>query len=116
MELAQKAVDLSPKEASYQNTLGVAQYRAGNWLKAIEALSKSEQLEPGSATSFNAFFLAMAHGQNGNKEEARKWHDQAVEWMEKNDPQNDELRRFRAEAEELLGIPNDEKSCGEHCY
>jgi hypothetical protein len=27
-----------------------------------------------------------------------------VEWMDKHDPKNEELRRFRAEAEELLRV------------
>ncbi len=35
---------------------------------------------------------------------ARKWFGQAVQWMEKKQPRNEELRRFRAEAEGLLGI------------
>jgi hypothetical protein len=48
------------------------------------------------------FFLAMAHARMGDKQEARKWFDRAVAWMEKNRPGDDELRRFRAEAEELL--------------
>jgi hypothetical protein len=38
------------------------------------------------------------------KDEARKCYDQAVEWMDKNQPQNEELLRFRAETEELLGV------------
>jgi hypothetical protein len=52
----------------------------------------------------DGFFLTMAHWQLGHKTEARKWYDQAVHWMEKNKPKDDELRRFRAEAEELLQI------------
>ncbi len=39
-----------------------------------------------------------------HKQEARQWYDKAVEWMEKNKPDDQELLRFRAEAEELLGI------------
>ena len=50
------------------------------------------------------FFLAMAHWQLGDKQAARKWYDQAVAWMDKNQPDNVELRRFRSEAEELLKI------------
>ena len=46
----------------------------------------------------------MAHWQLDHKAEARKWYDQAVEWMEKNRPHDEELRRFRAEAKELLEI------------
>ena len=104
VELAKKAVELAPKQGAYWNTLGIAQYRLGNLDAAIEALKKSEELLPGQYFSFNAFFLAMTHWQSDNKEEARKWFDQAVEWMEKNKPQDEELKRFRAEAAELLGV------------
>ena len=62
------------------------------------------------------FFMAMSHRQLGNRDEARKWYDQGVEWMEKNSPNNEELRGFRAEATELLGIEigdeNREAKCG----
>ena len=50
--------------------------------------------------SFDWFLLAMSHWQLGDKEEARTWYDRAVEWMDKNQPENEELRRFRAEAAE----------------
>jgi hypothetical protein len=46
----------------------------------------------------------MAHWQFRERETARKWYDQAVRWMEKNQPKNKELRGFRAEAAELMGI------------
>ena len=46
----------------------------------------------------------MAHWQVGEKEQARKEYRQAVQWMEKHQPQNEELRRFRAEAAKLLGV------------
>jgi hypothetical protein len=46
----------------------------------------------------------MAHWQLERTDEARKLYDKAVERMDKNDPQNEELLRFRAEAVELLGI------------
>ena len=46
----------------------------------------------------------MAHRQQGQKEESRTWYDRAVPWMEKHKPQDEELLRFRVEAEELLGI------------
>ena len=52
----------------------------------------------------NAVFLAMAHWQLGDKELARKQYDQAVQWMEKNQPMNEELKHFRSEAVELLKI------------
>jgi WD40 repeat protein/serine/threonine protein kinase/Tfp pilus assembly protein PilF len=102
LELAKKAVELAPQSCENWNTLGVAQYRAGQWMDAIESLEKSEQLRPGEYFSFNAFFLGLAHWQLDEKDEARKWYDQAVEWMEKNKPNDPELVRFRAEAEELV--------------
>ncbi len=33
-----------------------------------------------------------------------KWFDQDVTWMEKNKPEDEELRRFRTEAAALLGV------------
>ena len=54
--------------------------------------------------SFNAFFLAMAHWRLGEKDKAPQWLGKGVRWMEKNLPDDEELRRFRSEAEELLGV------------
>jgi serine/threonine protein kinase/tetratricopeptide (TPR) repeat protein len=103
VELAKKAVELASKEGNYWNTLGVAHYRGGDCKAAVAALEKSMELRKGG-DSFDWFFLAMAHWQLGDKEEAPKWYDRAVEWMDKNQPANEELRRFRAEAAELLKI------------
>ena len=49
------------------------------------------------------FFLAMAHWQLGEKDKAREWFDKAVKWMDKGKKDDAELKRFRAEAAELLG-------------
>ncbi len=102
LDLARKAVDLSPSDAPCFNTLGVAYYRAGRWEDAIGSLAKAEELAPEKTLAFNGFFLAMAHEKLGHKDEARKWFEQAVEWMEKHAPQTEELLRFRREAEDLL--------------
>jgi tetratricopeptide (TPR) repeat protein len=103
VELAKKAVELAPKEGTLWNTLGVAQYRAGDWKAAIEALSKSMELRNGGDSN-DWFFLAMAHWQLGDKPQARSWFDKAVEWMEKNQPRDEELLRFRDEAAALLEV------------
>jgi tetratricopeptide (TPR) repeat protein len=100
--LAQKAVELEPENGEIWNTLGVAFYRAGDCKAAIEALEKSEELARGKYLAWNAFFLAMAHWKLGEKEHARQRYDQAVSWMEKKRLRDEELLRFRAEAEELL--------------
>jgi tetratricopeptide (TPR) repeat protein len=103
VRFAQKAVELAPAKGNYWNTLGVAHYRAGDWKLAVEALNKSMGLRKGG-DSADWFFLAMSHRQLGEKEKAHKWFDRGVQWMEKNAPQNEELRRFRGEAEQLLGV------------
>jgi tetratricopeptide (TPR) repeat protein len=81
----------------------VGRYRAGDWKAAIEALEKSMKLRQ-DGDSFDWFFRAMAHCHLGRQDEARKWYDKAVDWMEKNQPNDEELSRFRAEARELLGM------------
>jgi tetratricopeptide (TPR) repeat protein len=103
VELAKEALRLTPEESTCLNTLGVAYYRAGDWHKARETLNRSKDLRSGG-DSFDWFFLAMAHWQLGEKDEARTWYDKAVEWMDENKPDDEELIRFRAEAAELLGI------------
>jgi uncharacterized protein HemY len=94
---------LEPKQGAYWNTLGVAQYRMGEWDAAVTALEKSMELGSGH-DSFNLFFLAMAHWHLGQKEKALDWYRQAVEWMNVHSPKDEELLRFRVEAEELLGV------------
>jgi hypothetical protein len=59
--------------------------------------------------SWNWFFLAMAHWRLGEKEKARASFDKAVQWMEMHQPQNEELRRFRNEAAELVGVKEEKK-------
>jgi tetratricopeptide (TPR) repeat protein len=103
VHLAKRAVDLESHDGNSWNTLGVAQYRAGEWQAAIDALGKSMELR-GGGDAWDWFFLAMAHWQLGNKDEARKWYDQGVQWMEKNKPEDEELRRFREEAAKLLKV------------
>ena len=54
--------------------------------------------------SIEWFLLAMAHWQLGDKADAHRWYDKAVARMEKDQPRSEELRRFRAEAAELMKI------------
>jgi tetratricopeptide (TPR) repeat protein len=107
--LAQKAVALAPELRDYWNTLGAAQYRAGSWKAAVAALEKSMALG-GGGSSVDWFFLAMACWQLGEPDKARVWCERAVQSMEKNAPDDDELLRFRAEATELLQLKNEAQS------
>jgi serine/threonine protein kinase/Flp pilus assembly protein TadD len=108
VELARKDAEAMPKDESRWNTLGIAYYRAGDWDAAIAALKQSMQLGD-AGYSHSRFFLAMAHWRRGDKEQARRWYGEAATWLEENWqklPLNAkaELRRFQAEAAELLGI------------
>jgi serine/threonine protein kinase/tetratricopeptide (TPR) repeat protein len=102
-ELAQIVVKKGPNVAAFWNTLGVALYRTGDWNASLAALSKSmEQTGPNSA---DGFFVAMAHWQRGEKENARKWYTAASRWAAKYAPTDQEQARFRAEAAALLKTP-----------
>ena len=79
-ELARKAVELDLRP-SYWNTLGAAQYRAGNFKASLAALEKSMAACKGG-DSFDWFFVAMAHWQLGDKDEAGTWYGRAVAWMD----------------------------------
>jgi len=103
LALARKAVELEPMNGNWRNTLGLAHYRNGAWQDALVELNQSMQLRNGG-TGEDFFFLAMAHWQLNHRDQAHQWYGQAVVWLEKNAAQNEELRRFRAEARELLGI------------
>jgi tetratricopeptide (TPR) repeat protein len=110
VELATKAVELAPAQGTFRNTLGVARYSAGDWKGAIEALTKSQELgSPSPAHDW--LFLAMAEWQLGNQDAARGWYDKASQWINENQttlqgaPENaEELKRFRTEARDVLGI------------
>src|SRR5262249_671433 len=103
LDLAQQAIALAPQDGEAWHTLGVAQYRGSNWQAAVQALNKSVELRSRRDVA-SWLFLAMAHWQLDDKEEARKGYSRAGEWMAKNQPKNEELRRFRAEASQLLEL------------
>jgi serine/threonine protein kinase/Flp pilus assembly protein TadD len=103
VQRAKKATQAEPRNGVFWNTLGMAQYRAGDWKAAVVTLEKSMQFRSGG-DSFDWFFLAMAHWQLGDKEKAVQYFRKAGQWMDKNKPSDAELRRTRAEAAALLGI------------
>jgi tetratricopeptide (TPR) repeat protein len=107
VELAKRATGLVSQNGCVWNTLGIAHYRVGDWNAAIAALEKSMEVYRGrpeaeTLESFSTFFLATAHWQRGDFQTARRWYDKAVQWMDKYQPKDIELRRFRAEADTLV--------------
>jgi serine/threonine protein kinase/tetratricopeptide (TPR) repeat protein len=107
VEAAKRAVQRRATLRDDWLALGIAQYRAGSWQAAVEALTKATEFGQGGDRA-EWFFLAMAHWQLSDKKEGRRRYQQAVEWMEKHQPGNDVLRRFRNEAAQLLGLISSE--------
>jgi tetratricopeptide (TPR) repeat protein len=102
-ECVSRAVEQNPRDANAWTTLGIAAHRMGDHAAAIVALEKAMALK-GDNCTIEQFFLAMAHERLGDKRQAREWFDKATAWMSKTGSQDEDLLRFRAEAEGLLGI------------
>jgi eukaryotic-like serine/threonine-protein kinase len=102
VELARAAVALMPANGLFWNTLGVAQYRAGDWGAAIVALENSMRLQAGGG-AHDWLFLAMARWQLGDAKGAKTWYDRSLTAMKDRASENIELSRFKAEAASLLG-------------
>jgi WD40 repeat protein/Flp pilus assembly protein TadD len=109
MKLSQQAVKLAPAQAIYLNTLGVAQYRAGQYAEAVITLEKSLAVSKGEYAAFDLFFLAMARSKLGQIAQARADFDRAVRWWRDHPNQSaqhsTELDAFRTEAKALLDGP-----------
>jgi Flp pilus assembly protein TadD len=81
---AQAAYRHSPNDG-IRNTLGVAQYRAGNYLDAIGTLGESERASAeGIAAPADMPFLAMAFYKAGKLDEAKKRFNQLAELQARN--------------------------------
>jgi tetratricopeptide (TPR) repeat protein len=103
VELA--AIGTTPTAATEDvwNTLAIGQYRSGDYRAALTTLRHLVRLRP-EEHGVDWFLLALVHWQLGDHDRAVTCYRQAVEWTAKNMPGDDELRLFRAEAAELLGI------------
>jgi hypothetical protein len=53
------------------------------------------------------FFAAQALWKSGKKDKARDAYDRAVAWAGAHAPADEEMRRFRDETAELLGVRAD---------
>ena len=101
VELARKELEKNPKRGSAWTSLGAAYFHAGDWKAAVEALEKAEAH---GDSGNNFFFLAMAHWQLGVRDQAHRWYRRGVEEMRKFAYIDPSPKRWRVEAEELLGI------------
>ena len=106
-DVPRKDVTLSPEERRtlVLRGLGIAYYRAGNWQACIETMAKAEELAlPDQRREW--FYLAMADWQIGQQDDARQLFRSGVDWMQQTMSGNEDLQRSRAEAAQLLGVPN----------
>jgi tetratricopeptide (TPR) repeat protein len=121
--IRETAVREFPKEGAHRTYLIAAHERLGSLLlnagqfdEAVAEFRKALLARERAAADFSdeeplgvwycrdQFILATAYFKLGNKDEARAWYGKAVEWMNKSQPKNEELLRFRAQAAELLDI------------
>jgi serine/threonine protein kinase/tetratricopeptide (TPR) repeat protein len=116
VSMAQIAVRSDPGVARFSTSLGAALYRAGRFREAIQRLNQANDAARRQAASTTVpsqaatwCFLAMAHFQLGQNQEARQWLQKGTGWTEPG-PSTDArhwanrvtLRALRQEAEELL--------------
>jgi len=106
LELTNKLAVAAPKSANYLNTIGVVQYRNGRFSEAVQSLTQSLIASRGSSSAHDLYFLAMAHAKLGDLAKARSSYLEAFRWTRRqlklSAHDADELRRFRAEAEQVL--------------
>jgi len=101
VQLATRATQTEPSNATYWNTLGAARCRAGDPSGAIAALEHSLALTDGG-TAFDHLFLALAHAQLGLHDQAGFWCAQADRWIQQRGANHPELLRLRDEVHARL--------------
>jgi tetratricopeptide (TPR) repeat protein len=103
VEFAERAAKLDPQQPVCWRILGLARYRERDWKGAVAAMQRATELS--TQWSYHYFFLAMAHWELGNREQALEVFKRTADWTEKNYPDDhQESREFRTEAEKVLGI------------
>ncbi|MBB76242.1 MAG: hypothetical protein CMJ75_17175 [Planctomycetaceae bacterium] len=104
---AQQACELNRRSANLLNTLGVAQYRTGDYEAAQETLQQAIALRPDSDSNkdsaWDRVFLAMTWQQLGNRNQAQQTLERVRELIRLHQlERNRELQAFMREAERLI--------------
>jgi tetratricopeptide (TPR) repeat protein len=103
---AEAVCRLYPQEGFFLTTLGVAQYRVGQWKEALETLTRADRInrvESRGSLPADLAFLAMAQYQLGQKEQVQATLARLREAMKTPPWANDtEPQDFLREAEALI--------------
>ena len=105
LELAKVATSMEPENHWFLNTLGVAQYRCGEFEAALETHRRCEEMNLASGNQYDAasdvLFQAMCLWQLHRHEDAGALLDKAGQMV--GPGSDDEINGFSAEATELSG-------------
>jgi tetratricopeptide (TPR) repeat protein len=105
LKLVEKAIALDQSESGVRvRTLGVIQYRLGDYRAALDSFELSIRLENGETAPELMFFQAMARWCLGDKVAAHRDFDEAVRWSAFNEHNWAELEQFRDETATLMGL------------
>jgi tetratricopeptide (TPR) repeat protein len=87
LQLAEAVLVDNSKSNLALSLQGALLYRAGQFEEALKRLTEAERTykpddDQWSTIAFNWLFLALAHQRLGHTQEAKKWHDKAVQWID----------------------------------
>ena len=111
LRLAKKAVEESPQDGAIPEHVGHRPI-PHRGLEGCHRIAGEIDAAPRRRRRFRLVLPGHGPMAIGQKDKARQWYGRAVESMEKNKSQDDELRRFRAEAAALLGVTDHPTSSG----
>jgi hypothetical protein len=98
-----KSVRLGGESVFSNHTTGVMFYEAELWRRAVRHFAKSAELRRGGQ-AFDWYYLAMAHWQLDEKEEARRWFEKAEQWTREHVKDDEELGKLREQAAAILAL------------
>ena len=127
VELAELAIEKGEQTDQNRNALGAVLYRAGRFDEAVQILSdlaseweQGRELPTQTSPAYTWFFLAMAHHQLGNADQAQYWFDKGLERTEEELQDTPAWNRkltlelLREEATKLLDITQETVTTGEN--
>ena len=102
VELARKAIGLSPKRGALWAALARFQYKTRDWAGAIASAETALPLAFGNHIR-TWLVLALAHARRGDMEKARPWYEMAARWVAEG--KLIDYGDLWQEAQELFGPP-----------